>query len=87
MNALRDAIETVGGQTRLALMVGVSPQRLSNWLDRGVPPERCPDIEAATSGAVTCEQMRPGIAWVRVPDEKWPHVGGRPCIDVARQVA
>ena len=40
-------------------------------------------IERATEGAVPCEELRPDLAWHRVPDPDWPHPQGRPCIDVA----
>lgn len=51
---------------------------------RPTPAERCPDIERATQARVTCEQLRPDVRWLRVPDPHWPHVSGRPCIDAAR---
>jgi len=63
MSALERAIQHQGGLARLAAALGVSAQRLSNWLDRGVPAERCPDIERATAGAVRCEELRPDVAW------------------------
>lgn len=54
---------------------------------RPVPADRCAAIERATSAQVTCEELRPDVAWVRVPDADWPHAGGRPCIDVAAPAA
>lgn len=50
---------------------------------RRVPADCCPAIERATRANVTCEQLRPDVRWLRVPDADWPHSGGRPCIDVA----
>ncbi len=63
MTGLRKAIEVAGGATKLAAALGVTAQRLSNWVERGVPAERCPDIERATNGAVRCEELRPDVAW------------------------
>ncbi len=48
--------------------------------------ERCPQIEQATEGAVTCEELTAAVAWDRKPDPDWPwHPQGRPLIDVTRQ--
>lgn len=63
MTALQRAIEHAGGVSKLASRIGVTAQRLSNWQERGVPAERCPDIENATNGAVRCEDLRPDVAW------------------------
>ncbi len=63
MSALQRAIDHAGGVSKLAGLLGVSVQRLSNWLDRGVPAERCPDIEHATGGAVRSEELRPDVRW------------------------
>ena len=59
------ACEKVGGQAALARILGVKPPSVNQWVngDRPVPAERCPDIEAATAGAVTCEEQRPDINW------------------------
>lgn len=53
-----------GGQSALAKAIGVVPQVVNNWLRRGnVPAEYCPAIEKATSGKVTCEQLRADVDW------------------------
>jgi len=71
-------------RTELAAACGVSKAAVSQWLGQGKPPpDRCPAIERATEGRVTCEELRPDVRWQRVPDPTWPHPGGRPCIDVA----
>ena len=57
------AIRLAGGVTALSEHLGIAPQVVSNWRTRGVPAERCPDIEEATAGAVRCEDLRPDIAW------------------------
>lgn len=61
--ALNTAISILGGATELANALGVSPQRVGNWRTRGVPAEYCPEVEKATKGAVTCEDLRPDIDW------------------------
>ena len=63
-HAMAVAVEFVGGVTKLAAMLGLSVQRVSNWRSRRVPAEYCPAIERATGGAVRCEQLRPDIDWV-----------------------
>lgn len=85
---IADACTNLGGATALARAVMVSPPMVTQWLRglRRVPAERCPQIERATTGAVTCEALRPDVAWTRVPDPDWPHAAGRPLIDVARPI-
>lgn len=63
MSPLKKAIESFGGVTALSRELGISAQRLNNWVDRQVPIERCPDIERATNGAVRCEELRPDVNW------------------------
>ena len=64
MNAPLDrASDIIGGTTKLAAAIGVTAQVVSNWRVRGVPAERCPDIELATDGAVRCEELRPDVNW------------------------
>lgn len=72
-----------------AQAIGVNEQYLYQCLTgrRTTPADRCHAIEHATGGQVTCEELRPDVVWLRVPDGDWPHPQGRPCIDVARQVA
>lgn len=72
-------------QARFAARIGAHAPDLSRWLDgvRTMPAGRCPQIELATEGRVTCEELRPDVHWIRVPDPDWPHPQGRPAIDVA----
>jgi len=56
----------------MALRLGVSVQRLSNWIDRGVPAEQCPAIERATGGVVRCEELRPDVAWGVLREQSAP---------------
>lgn len=44
-------------------------------------------IERESSGAVICEDLRPDVSWLRVPDAKWPHPEGRPLVDHAARIA
>ena len=55
-----------GRAASLARHVGVSPVAIHQWAyrpDKRVPAERCPEIEKATSGEVTCEELRPDVDW------------------------
>ncbi|WP_287943053.1 YdaS family helix-turn-helix protein [Aquamicrobium sp.] len=47
--------------TELARRLNVPDALLSQWRHkrRPTPVERCSDIEKATAGAVTCEELRP----------------------------
>ena len=40
---------------------GITQQALTNWKQRGIPAEKCPDIEALTG--VRCEELRPDVNW------------------------
>ncbi|WP_431106667.1 transcriptional regulator [Variovorax paradoxus] len=74
-----------GAASRLSREIGVSPVLISQWASdaRPVPAERCPPIERATSGVVTCETLNPSEPWRRIPDSVWPNPGGRPVLDFA----
>jgi DNA-binding transcriptional regulator YdaS (Cro superfamily) len=51
-----------GRASALARAVGVPPQSVYDWTtDRQVPLSRCVDIEKATFGEVTCEELRPDM--------------------------
>ena len=63
------AADCVGGQNRLAEILGVSTQAIGHWKQRGVPVERCVDIEKAASSAVTRRELRPGD-WQAI----WPEL-------------
>ena len=85
MNPIKRAAESAGSQAALALAIGVKQPTISEWArgERPIPADRCPDIECAANGDVTCEALRPDVRWHRVPDANWPHPEGRPLIDVA----
>lgn len=82
MGAMADLITTLGGPAAVARMLGIRSPSVIGWRGR-IPTDRCPDIERATDGRWTVEQLRPDARWVRVPDKQWPHRKGRPCLDVA----
>ena len=63
---LRTYIDQQRGQaSALGRAIGVTPVLISQWANghRSVPAERCPAIEKATSGEVTCEELRPDVDW------------------------
>lgn len=53
------ACDAAGGATKLADLIGVSVQVVSNWKERGIPIERCVAVENATGGKVTRRELRP----------------------------
>ena len=62
MTPLERAIESAGGATALAGVLGISANAPVMWKTRGnVPAEYCPAIEKATG--VSCEELRPDVAW------------------------
>ena len=66
MSALTKALSIVGGPAELARRLGELPQTVSAWDRRGkgrVPAGHCPLIERATCGQVSCEELRPDVAW------------------------
>jgi len=74
-----------GAIRKLALAIGVTPPFLSQCAvgARKTPGDRCTAIEQATAGAVTCEELRKDMAWVRITDPDWPwHPNGRPLLDL-----
>ena len=91
MNTLTRAIQAVGGtQSALAGLLDVTQPTISEWLrgERPIPADRCTEIEQATHGAVTCEELRSDVQWARIPDKSWPwHKKGRPVIDVTKAAA
>ena len=70
-------------KARLASDLDVPSQLIGQWCDgsRPIPSARCPSIERASGGAVTCEELLPHLVWHRIPDAAWPHPLGRPVLD------
>lgn len=61
---LAEAIDLVGGLAQLAEAIGVSPQRLHNWRERGLPRTEwtgettyAAAIEAQTKGRIKKRQL------------------------------
>lgn len=54
-----------GSVVRLAKAINVAPSLISQFKNgtRNVPRKRCHEIDAATDGRVTCEEMRPDLNW------------------------
>lgn len=66
-NPLDIAVGLLGGVVCAAEVLNLkSYQVIQQWRRTQVPAERCPDIEAATGGAVTCEELRPDVNWAVV---------------------
>lgn len=64
--------EERGRAAKLAAEIVVSAVTVHQW-EKGikqVPFERCDEIERATGGRVTCEELRPDLA------EKWAYFRG-----------
>lgn len=61
-NPLERAIDIVGGPSAMARILDLPwPSTVTNWVARGVPPERCRQIEEATKGAVTRYELNPDV--------------------------
>lgn len=73
MEPISLACKIVGSQARLALLVGVTPSAVNQWIsgNRPVPIERCVAIEKATKGMVTRKDLRPAD-WQMI----WPELMG-----------
>lgn len=61
--ALQRAVDLSGGQNALARMIGVGQGHVWYWLRRSkrIPAERAAQVERATDGAVTKEELRPDL--------------------------
>lgn len=59
IDALARAAEAVGGGSKLAEILGLTRQAIYQW--RQVPAERLVEIEEATGGRVTREELRPDL--------------------------
>ena len=60
-NALVKACEIAGGNAALAEIIGATPQRLQNWLTRGLPADWVLPIYHAVKGKVSPHLLRPDI--------------------------
>lgn len=68
---LIDYTKSRESQRSLADKLGITPVLISQWANaqRPVPPERCVEIEVATSGEVTRKDLRPSD-WQKI----WPEL-------------
>jgi DNA-binding transcriptional regulator YdaS (Cro superfamily) len=48
-------------QTNLAKELDISVMSVSKWKSKGIPANRCKEIEVLTKGAITRKQLRPDI--------------------------
>ena len=73
-------------RVRIAGEIGLNEQYLYQFLTgrRQTPPDRCADIERSSRFAITCEELRPDLKWVRVKAAGWPK--GKPLLDVGTTV-
>lgn len=60
---LSEYVSRRGAVSELADKLGIAHSMVSRWArgKRRVPATRAQDIEAATDGAVTCQEMRPDV--------------------------
>lgn len=65
------AADAVDGAAKLASLLGVSAQAISNWKERGVPIDRCVAVEVASGGSVKRWDLRPSD-WFK----HWPELIG-----------
>ena len=88
---LRAYVKTLDDDDRelLARRCGTSWGHLRNcgYGQKPLAPAVCAQVERWTLGAVTVEETRPDMVWVRVVDPSWPDPRGRPAVDVSRSVA
>jgi DNA-binding transcriptional regulator YdaS (Cro superfamily) len=88
MHSLKTYVTAERGRiARLAADINAQEQLVGQWANqrRQVPADRCHAIERATRGAVTCEQLRPDVPWLRVADSRWRwHKRGRPVLDITK---
>jgi DNA-binding transcriptional regulator YdaS (Cro superfamily) len=62
---LSEYVNPKGAGAALAKVLKCSPVLISQWANgvRPVPSDRCIEIEKASDGAVTCEELRPDVDW------------------------
>lgn len=73
--AFRKAVKVVGGPSAMARALGYSPNRIGNWMKRGMPEDEALAVEKATADhgteVVTKEQLAPRL-YRPVPKERRP---------------
>lgn len=81
MKTLQQAVEYTGLKASAELL-HISSQRLSNWMDRGVPVEHCAAVEMALG--VSRRDLRPED-WHLIWPEIAPACGPQPTTESAGQ--
>jgi DNA-binding transcriptional regulator YdaS (Cro superfamily) len=72
--AITAAIEAAGGKTALMRVLNErgwainSHNVISQWVENGVPPKYCPDLEDLTG--IPCESLCPDVKWGLVRDRR-----------------
>lgn len=61
MSTLKTAIEKNNGVVAVARRLGISPSRLGNWVNRGVPIRQCARVSAVLD--IPLKQVRPDVDW------------------------
>jgi len=69
---IQKAAEILDGQANLARAIGASPAMVHQWINgiRPISVKSCIDIDRATAGAITCEQLRPDLI------DRWAYLRG-----------
>lgn len=61
-NGISKAIRLAGSQGSLGGLLGVTPQAVQKWADRGVVPGiRCREVESKLDGQVTRYELNPKV--------------------------
>lgn len=67
-NPVARAVAIVGSQTALARLLKVTPQSVSRWVQSGcAPAKRIVQIERATAGRITRQELNPDLFAEMVP--------------------
>lgn len=70
---LKQAIVEAGGVSAVAARLQVTPQRLTNWVERGIPVDKCAAVEMAVEGRIKRQELRPDD-WKAI----WPELTDAP---------
>lgn len=78
LHPIDKAASILGSQVALASFLGVTKAAVNQWKTEGrqVPPKHCPQIERATGGQVTRQDLRPDDYWLIWPDLPAPAQAG-----------